>query len=89
MKHNSEKPCPHMKNLLSALADGSLTGLARWYAENHTSRCPGCSNALSGLSMVRERIRALGVPSGEVLQLSSEHWASIETAWEEADQAGT
>ena len=89
MKHTSEKPCPHMKNLLSTLVDSSLTGVARWYSENHARRCPGCSSALSSLSMVRERVRALGVPSSEALQLSQERWDSIEAAWVEVDQAET
>ena len=79
------RPCPHMKTLLSALADGSLTGLARWYAENHARRCPGCGSALGGLRTIRERIRTLGVPTGESLRLSGEHWEAIEAAWEQVD----
>jgi hypothetical protein len=39
--------------------------------------------------MVRERVRALGVPSSEALQLSQERWDSIEAAWVEVDQAET
>jgi hypothetical protein len=83
------KPCPHMKTLLSAMADGSLSGLARWYAENHARRCPGCGRALGDLQTLRERIRTLGLPSEGALQLSEERWGRIEAAWEEVDQAGT
>lgn len=77
-----ERPCPHMKTLLSALADGSLTGLARWYAEHHAQRCPGCGSSLVNLKTVRERIRTLGVPDGDTLQLSEDRWAAIEAAWD-------
>ena len=80
------KPCPHMKTLLSALADGSLTGLAHWYAAHHAQRCPGCSQALSDLQTVRERIRALGVPQSEALQLSEERWKGLEAAWDQVDK---
>jgi hypothetical protein len=83
------KPCPHMTTLLSALADDSLQGIARWYAQNHAQRCPGCGNALSDLRTLRERIRILGVPSGETLQLSPEHWERLEAAWEEVEKTGT
>lgn len=83
------KPCPHMKTLLSALIDGSLTGVARWYTQNHAKRCPGCSSALGDLETVRDRIRTLGVPSGESLRLSGEHWSRLEAAWEEVDKTGT
>lgn len=83
------RPCPHMKTLLSALADNSLTGIARWYAQNHAQHCPGCAQALSDLTTLRSRIRALGVPSGEALSLSEERWVQLEAAWEEIEQKGT
>jgi hypothetical protein len=82
MSRHPEKPCSHMTTLLSTLADGTLTGLARWYAENHSRRCPGCQNALGSLKTVRERVRALGVPQAETLQLPHERWAKIEAAWD-------
>lgn len=82
-------PCPHMKTLLSALADSSLTGLARWYAENHARSCPGCSRALGDLKVLRERVRALGVPSTESLKMPVERWEAIEAAWDELESSGT
>ena len=86
MKHSTdERPCPHMKTLLSALADGSLTGIARWYTEHHAQRCPGCGSSLGNLKTVRERIRTLGVPDGDTLQLSEDRWAAIEAAWDEQE----
>jgi hypothetical protein len=86
----SLKPCPHMKTLLSALADGSLSGLARWYAENHAQRCPGCGSALTDLKTIRERLRTLGVPPVEgSLGLSEEHWSKLEAAWDKLDHPGT
>ena len=90
MKRNIPmKPCSHMKTLLSAMADNSLTGLALWYAENHARRCPSCSSALSDLQTLRKRIRTLGVPEGEPLRLSEERWTKIAAAWEDVEQPGT
>jgi hypothetical protein len=86
---SKQSPCSHMKTLLSALADDSLTGLARWYAENHARSCPGCSSALGNLKVLRERVRALGVPSPESLRLPAERWDAIEAAWDELESSGT
>jgi len=57
------RPCPQMKGLLSSLSDGTLGGIARWYAENHVKGCPHCSATLSSLRTLRDRLRALGVPA--------------------------
>lgn len=83
------KPCPHMKVLLSALADGSLDGIARWYAEKHASQCPRCGESLASLKVLRERIRTLGVPESEPLHLPDERWQQLEAAWERVDQQTT
>lgn len=76
-----------MKTLLSALADDSLTGIARWFAQNHTKGCPGCAHTLASLKTLRERVRTLGVPETETLRLPQGRWAEIEVAWQETDQA--
>ena len=90
MSTDSLKPCSHMKTLLSALADGSLTGLARWFTENHAKGCPGCGHTLANLQTLRERVRTLGVPEGAELRLPEDRWAQIEAAWEVQDgEAGT
>jgi len=86
MSNSTLKPCPHMKTLLSALADGSLTGVARWFTENHAKGCPGCGYTLGTLRTLRERVRALGVPEQATLQLPEDRWAKVEAAWEEQDR---
>lgn len=82
------RPCPHMKTLLSALADDSLTGIARWFARNHTRGCPRCAQTLASIKTLRERVRTLGVPERETLRLPEDRWATIEAAWQETDQQG-
>lgn len=83
---SSARPCPHMKTLLSALADGTLSGIARWYAENHAVRCPRCGEALASLRVLRDRLRTLGVPGGDTL--SAERVATLEAALDRIDTGG-
>ena len=88
------KPCWFMKGLLSSLSEDSLTGVARWYAENHTKGCPHCSATLISLRIVRSRLRTLGMP--EIAQpedstkaggaLTAERRAALETALSEIDR---
>lgn len=92
------KPCPHMTTLISALSDGSLRGLARWYAEQHARGCPRCAAALDALRQQRQRLRALGMPapteadtattapSPHALALSPERRAALEAAWAGLDE---
>jgi hypothetical protein len=56
------KPCRPMRSLLSQLSDGTLHGIARWFAERHTAGCPHCSATLTSLVVLEGRLRALGVP---------------------------
>ena len=53
------EPCRHMRTWVSSLADGSLTGLARWYTELHVKGCPHCKPALEAIRVLRERLEAL------------------------------
>lgn len=81
-----------MKTLLSALADGTLTGIARWYATNHARNCPGCGAALASLQTLRDRLRTLGVPA-EVnneppLTLTPERRARLNALLDTVDQQG-
>lgn len=89
------KPCPQMKGLLSALADGTLTGIPRWYAEHHVKGCPHCTKTLASLHVLRDRVRALGVPvleesAGEaaasrVTAIPAERRVSLESALADAE----
>ncbi len=87
-------PCPHLRTLISALSDGSLTGIARWYAAQHAKGCPRCAAALVALRAQRERLRALGLPSHQATPatsapaptLSPERRAALEAAWRRLDE---
>lgn len=87
-------PCPHLRTLISALSDGSLSGIARWYATQHAKGCPRCAAALVALRAQRERLRALGLPSHDAPAappapaLSPERRAALEAAWSRLDEIG-
>jgi anti-sigma factor RsiW len=79
-------PCPQMKSLLSSLADGTLRGLLRRYADAHLARCEHCQSALRGLERLRVRLHLLTVapPASELLpELTPERRAAVEAAWEQ------
>ncbi len=88
------KPCWFMRGLLSSLSEDSLTGISRWYAENHTKGCPHCSATLVSLRIVRSRLRTLGIPDlaqGEAgteagNRLTAERRTALETALSEIDR---
>ena len=88
------KPCPHLQTLISALSDGSLGGIARWYATQHAKGCPRCASALVALRAQRERLRALGLPPPADVEavpapaLSPERRAALEAAWSRLDETG-
>lgn len=84
-KHNthSDKPCPHMRGLVSALADNALSGLARWYTVHHVAGCPQCRSALTYFQMLKHRLRFAAAPTRP---LTPEHWQAAEAAWQEADR---
>jgi anti-sigma factor RsiW len=81
------KPCPHMRHWVSALADGALTGFARWYTERHIASCPQCRKGMAAIVAVRDRLRALS--PGPTPSLSEERWGAIEAAWEQTDRERT
>jgi anti-sigma factor RsiW len=87
-------PCPQMHSLLSALSDGTLNGIARWYAERHTLRCAHCAAALASLVVLEARLRALGLPDAgqeavpPTLRLTPERRAFVEDAWARLDGGG-
>ena len=79
------EPCPHMRNWVSALADGTLRGFARWFTRLHVRGCPRCFEAFGALQRLRERLCALGgKPSTE--RMPDERWEAISEAWEETER---
>jgi len=80
---HSDKPCRHMRSLVSALADGALSGLARWYTVHHVAGCPRCSNALAYFQALKSRLHFAPAPSPP---LTPAHWVAVEAAWVEADR---
>jgi hypothetical protein len=81
-------PCEHMRGSISALADGSLTGLMRWYTRWHASHCPRCGAALRGLRALLAQLQPLrGAPPAQAPDtLSAERRAGLEEAMRRADE---
>ncbi len=52
-------PCGHMRGLLSRLADGTLSGLALWFARQHLGGCTRCRSAHAALLSLREQLARL------------------------------
>lgn len=82
---NDTKPCPHMRLLVSALADEALAGLARWYTRWHLDGCAQCQKGLATILAVRGRLRLIHEDAGEKASLSPEQWAAVEAAWLRAE----
>ncbi len=80
---NSDKPCRHMRGLVSALADDALTGLARWFTMHHVAGCPRCRNGLTYFQALHARLMSVGEAEAS---LTPERWAATEEAWEQADR---
>ena len=92
-----EPGCGYMQHMLNGLADGTASGITRWYAQRHVEQCPHCAAALSGLNQLRARLRATGsisqaqpydtteVPDSMKL-LSSDRVAALEAKWAEIDR---
>jgi hypothetical protein len=92
LQHFPDAPCPHMKDRLSDLSDGTAKGISRWYAERHVAGCPGCSSRLSGLRLLRDRLLRLDTAppaesgrAGGAPILSPERWNAITRSWEQID----
>ncbi len=52
------EPCRHMENFLQHEADGTASGLAKWYAVAHAARCAPCGSFLKTLRMNIGLLRA-------------------------------
>ena len=53
------RPCRHMARWVDALADGSLHGIVRWYAQLHVKSCRQCRSTLHSIRRVKEQLQAL------------------------------
>lgn len=58
MTHDPDHgPCPPMRPLLDAAADGRTKGFRTWYARLHAARCPGCRRYLESLQAIVQRLK--------------------------------
>ena len=59
LKHNDQNapPCKNMEAILQQVADGSATGIKKFYAIAHASRCSRCGNFLDRLKITLEVLR--------------------------------
>lgn len=79
------KPCPHMRVLVSAWLDGKVTGLAKWYVEWHIKHCERCSASVPFFRGLHLRLEQLAVREPKA-GLGEERWEKIEQAWEDVEQ---
>ncbi len=94
LRHYPDRPCPHLKDRLSDLCDNTAKGLSRWYTERHVRGCPGCSNTLRGLRLVRSRLLRLDNAEKSAraektdtrLNLSPERRQAVVQSWEQTDE---
>lgn len=78
------KPCPHMRGLVSQLADNALSGLKKWYTEQHVKGCPQCQMGLATICDVRDRLQALDADASAALE--PQEWAQVEAGWQSAEK---
>jgi len=83
---NNLKPCWHMQTLVSAWVDGKLSGLTRWYTEQHIKGCPQCQSSLPFLRDLRFRLSSLGQRPVSREGLTDSQWEAVEKAWEQAEK---
>lgn len=95
MAHNDEtqpltsiKPCHHMEHAVSAISDGSLTGIALWYTRLHVAGCRQCSNALTAFQTLRKRLGDMHNASDSTVPvaLSESKKRSLDEAMEELEK---
>ena len=78
------KPCPHMRHWVSALADGALTGLARWYTERHVGHCAAVPEGHGDDTRRPGPAAALSPARRRLCRRNA--GATIEAAWEQTDR---
>lgn len=72
-----------MKNLISAMIDGKLSGLIHKYALYHVANCPRCLAALNALKALHGRLERLGPSIAPTL--SPQHHNHIMSALDDID----
>src|SRR5258707_11248364 len=82
------EPCRHMRAWVNALADGSLSGIARWYTKLHVADCPRCRAALEAFMALRARLRSLGSSPSVVgeMTLTPERRSALEAALDDVER---
>jgi hypothetical protein len=83
------KPCAHLKDWVSAFADGTLRGFARLYLRLHMLHCEHCRTAVQALRALCERLRGLQNSASTVsgVELTPERRASLSADLDRLDQA--
>ncbi|MFM9874003.1 MAG: hypothetical protein ACKVQS_11125 [Fimbriimonadaceae bacterium] len=73
-KHNdlNAPPCKNMEALLQQVADGSATGIKKFYAIAHASQCNRCGSFLQRLKITLEVLRESKNRSGSAPKESLE-----------------
>jgi hypothetical protein len=81
------KPCHHMETLVSGLADGSLSGPARWYTWMHVSYCRKCHAALDAFRALRAHLGHWRSTESEpnTTALTPERRAALDAAMDRID----
>ena len=89
LKHdpNDPKPCPHMRVWVSALADGTLAGIVRWYTERHIAGCPQCQKGLANVHALHQRLQQISADGGRDAEpLPPARWAALDASWKAAEE---
>lgn len=82
------KPCRHMACWVSSLADGTLSGFARWYTRLHLAECKQCKATLDALISLRERLKALPQSQDPIFPatLSEQNRTALDAALDAVDR---
>ena len=86
MTENPIQPCSQLKEWVSALADGTLSGFARLYMRLHMLHCRRCRMAMAALSALCLRLRALGGRSAINTELTPERRSTLKDRLDQIDQ---
>jgi len=81
------QPCSHMRDNISTLSDGSLSGLMLWYTRAHVSQCEHCNIAFQRMVKLREDLRTLQATDAGA-ELSPEQQAILAKQLDVVEQGG-
>ena len=73
-----------MTDLLSRHADGSLSGMTRWFVGQHVKGCDHCGEAYAALVGLRARLARLHDPP-TAKRLDDTHRAALQAALDSLD----